>query len=136
MSRLRSDDSGANPIELAILFPLIVIALFASIQVSLYYLAKSEALAAAQAGATAQRGYGAPPGAATQQATAYIHASHGWLVNVQPTVVNPAPIPPAATHITVTVSGDALSLVPGWRGWHVSETAGGQLERISQPGGP
>jgi hypothetical protein len=126
-----TDDRGANPVELAILLPLIVSALFGGLQVSMYFMARSEALTAAQAGVVAQRGYHAPSDAAQTQITAYVNDGPGWLVlDPPPTVAT------TSTDVTVTVVGHSFSMVPGWAGWTVTEAAHGSLERVTQPGSP
>jgi Flp pilus assembly protein TadG len=122
-------DRGASPIELAVLLPAIILALFLSIQVAVYFLARSEALAAAQEGVTAQRAYRASDGIGATRANSFIAHSQGWLVNSAPHVTTDA------TGVTVTVSGSALSLIPGVT-WTVSQSAHGTIERVTTPGGP
>jgi len=123
----RHRDRGAGAIELAILLPVIVAALFAGVQVSLYFLARSEALAAAAAGVDAQRGYGAPTGAASAGVTAYLRSGNAWLTSTD------APgVTVTATGVTVTVTGTSASMIPGWH-WHVSQTATGPRERLVTP---
>jgi uncharacterized membrane protein YjjP (DUF1212 family) len=41
-----------------------------------------------------------------------------------------------ATTATVTVSGSAVSLVPGLPGWAIAQTAYGPVERFTRPGEP
>ena len=129
----RARDHGASPIELAILLPGIVVLLFASIQTAVYFLARSEALAAAQEGVTAQRAYGAPTCAngssaciGAQHANTFIDQSQGWLTGGVPTVTTDA------TTVTVVVSGTTLSLIPGVD-WTVTQTAHGGIERVTPP---
>ncbi len=139
---LRSD-RGANPIELAILLPVITFALLASIQVSLYFLARSEALGAAQQGVTAQRAYLAHAGTGTAIANQFVAHGDGWLTGETSTVSCPAPgssstttpCTAASTGVTITVTGTALSLVPGWT-ITVTQSAHGTIERITHPAAP
>jgi len=121
-------DRGASPIELAILLPVIIAALFAGVQVALYFLARSEALAAAQAGATARAGYLAPDDAADGAAGRYVDTSPNWLEPDRPAAVSVT-----ASTVTVTVSGTATSVIPGWH-IAVQETARGQRERLIPSG--
>lgn len=120
-------DGGASPVELAILLPVIITLLFTSIQLAVYFLARSEALAAAQEGVTAQRAYQATNGVGAAHANAFIQRSDGWLVDGQPQVTTDA------TQVTVIVTGQSLSLIPGWT-LRVSQTAHGTIERITTPG--
>jgi Flp pilus assembly protein TadG len=129
----RTRDHGASPIELAILLPGIVALLFASIQIAVYFLARSEALAAAQEGVTAQRAYhaptcanGSPTCVGAQHAQTFINQSQGWLNTGVPTVTTDA------TTVTVVVTGTTLSLIPGVD-WTVSQTAHGTIERVTDP---
>jgi Flp pilus assembly protein TadG len=126
-------DRGASPVELAILMPAIVVLLFASIQLAVYFLARSEALAAAQEGVTAQRAYQAPTCAngstscvGAKQATTFINQSQGWLVSGVPSVTTDA------TQVTVVVTGKSLALIPGID-WTVTQTAHGTIERVTPP---
>ncbi len=129
----RARDHGASPIELAILLPGIMILLFSSIQLAVYFLARSEALAAAQEGVTAQRAYQAPACAngsaacvGAMRANAFIDQSQGWLVGGVPSVTT------GATDVTVVVTGRSLALIPGVN-WTVSQTAHGSIERVTPP---
>jgi Flp pilus assembly protein TadG len=142
-ARVLRSDRGANPIELAILLPVITFALLASIQVSLYYLARSEALGAAQQGVTAQRAYLARTGSGTATANQFVAHGDGWLAGEASTVSCPipgsgdttTPCTAASTGVTITVTGFALSLVPGWN-LAVTQSAHGTIERITHPVSP
>ncbi|HKD97703.1 MAG TPA: TadE/TadG family type IV pilus assembly protein [Micromonosporaceae bacterium] len=130
-SRLRgvlARDDGASPIELAILLPVIVLALFAAIQVSVYFLARSEALAAAEEAVTAQRAYQAAAGAGDARARAYLTGSGGGWLGGWTVRVDTASQP---TQVTATVTGQALSLLPGVH-FTVTQTAHGSVERVTE----
>ncbi|MGN9811805.1 TadE family protein [Micromonospora sp. BQ11] len=128
--RLRSgDDRGANPVELAVTMPAILVLLFASIQVAAVFVARSTALNAAQSGVNAQRVYQAPPGAGTARATGFLTAAGGWLVGWK----SPGPsCVTEVTEVTCTVTGRALSIVPGVD-FAVTQTAHGTRERWTVP---
>jgi len=136
-------DRGSNPIELAILLPVIVLALLSSIQIALYFLAKSEALGAAQQGVSAQRAYLAQAGTGTRAADLYVHNGNGWLGNETSSVSCPVPgsastttpCTATSTTVTITVTGKALSLLPGWN-LTVTQSAHGEIERITHPDSP
>ncbi|WFE25554.1 pilus assembly protein [Solwaraspora sp. WMMD791] len=127
-------DRGAAPVELAILLPGILVLLFASIQVAALFLARTVALTAAQQAVSAERGYdvlgsgNADTGVGAQRAAAFLAGAGDWL--------DPDPLPepvvdPSGRYVSYTVSGTALSLVPGVT-FTVSETATGEIERFEQ----
>jgi hypothetical protein len=124
-------------VELAILLPVILLLLFASIQVAALFLARTVALSAAQQAVSAERGFdalgsgNADTGVGAQRAAAFIADAGDWL--------DPDPLPapvvdPAGRYVSYTVSGKALSLVPGVT-FTVSETANGEIERFEPAGG-
>ncbi|MFU8850971.1 TadE family protein [Micromonospora sp. SL1-18] len=116
-------ERGANPVELAVVMPAILVLLFASIQLGVWFVARSTALNAAQTGVNAQRALQAPPGAGRDRATAFLHAAGDWLVDW------PAPTcTTTATEVTCTVSGRSLSVIPGVH-FPVRQTAHGPVER-------
>jgi Flp pilus assembly protein TadG len=113
---LADRDRGTSPIELAILLPVIVVAMFATIQVAVYFLARTEALAVAQEAVSAQRVYGAPTKAYSLGANALLNegADGKWLQpakdgKVDVVLVNSTD----GTGFTVTVTGTAPSMI--WR---------------------
>ncbi|MFE9956057.1 TadE family protein [Micromonospora sp. NPDC005299] len=125
--RLAADGSerGANPVELAVVMPAILVLLFASIQLAVWFVARSTALNAAQTGVNAQRALQAPPDAGRDRATNFLHAAGDWLVDWQ----NPGPTCTAtATEVTCTVSGRSLSVIPGVD-FAVTQSAHGTAER-------
>ncbi|MBM0231622.1 pilus assembly protein [Micromonospora sp. STR1_7] len=124
-------ERGANPVELAVVMPLILVLLFASLQVSAVFLARSTALNAAQSGVNAQRVYQAEDGAGVASATRFLRATGGWLLGWETTGPTCA-ITNADTEVTCTVSGRSLSVVPGVD-FAVRQTAHGTVERVTQP---
>ncbi|MFI6331512.1 TadE family protein [Micromonospora chersina] len=118
-------ERGANPVELAVVMPAILVLLFASIQLAVWFVARSTALNAAQTGVNAQRALQAPPDAGRDRATTFLRAAGDWLVDWQ----SPGPTCTAtATEVTCTVSGRSLSVIPGVR-FAVSQSAHGPVER-------
>jgi Flp pilus assembly protein TadG len=122
MSPTSDRDRGTSPIELAILLPTIILALFASIQVAMYFLARAEALAAAQYAVSVQRAYGAAKCDGHDAAQQLLSSGYAgaWLdtqkVN-DPIVVTPCDkMPPNddPNGVTATITGTAPSLVFFW----------------------
>ncbi|WP_233512682.1 TadE/TadG family type IV pilus assembly protein [Micromonospora deserti] len=122
-------DRGANPVELAVVMPLILVLIFASIQVAAWFVARSTALNAAQSAVNAQRLYQAPDGAGEARATRFLRAAGGWLVGWD----DPGPsCVTNATEVSCTVRGRSLSVVPGVS-FPVRQTAHGTVERWTVP---
>jgi Flp pilus assembly protein TadG len=119
------DDRGASPVELAILVPAILLLLFGAIQVASVFIARAVALTAAQEAVTAQRAYEAPAGVGQAQAMSFLAKAGDWLTG--PTVSQPQS---SATEVRFTVTGTALSVVPGVT-FTVSQTAHGTVERFT-----
>ncbi|MFI6227336.1 TadE/TadG family type IV pilus assembly protein [Micromonospora echinospora] len=122
-------DRGANPVELAVVMPAILLLLFGSIQVAAWFLARSTALHAAQSGVNAQRVHQAPAGAGAERADAFLAAAGDWLSGAKSSCVT------GATEVTCTVTGKSISVVPGVH-LTVSQTAHGTVERWTTAGNP
>ncbi|MFI0791793.1 TadE family protein [Micromonospora rubida] len=118
-------DRGANPVELAVVMPAILVLLFASIQAAAWFVARATALNAAQSAVNAQRVLRAPDGAGEQRATEFLTSAGDWLVGWD------SPGPDCVTdaiEVTCTVTGTALSVIP-WVSFPVRQTAHGTVER-------
>lgn len=117
----RWSDRGSAAVELAILFPLVVILLFAGVQGGMWYFAREAAQAAANAGARAAAVSDAPGGAGQQAAQSYLDQTAGQVgtatatetrnarqvtVTVTITVTQVIPLPGAEFTATVTVTRD------------------------------
>jgi Flp pilus assembly protein TadG len=117
-------DRGSLTLEYALLAPTVLMMLFLCIQVALFSYARSVALTAAQEGANAQRAYGAQAGDGKARATEVLNRQgdtlSGWKVTVTTN----------GNQIQVTVTGRSLSLFPGFSGYHISQSAGGPVERF------
>lgn len=129
--RLRGDD-GSVSVEIAILFPALLLLITAIVQYGLWFHARSVAQAAAQEGAVAAATYQAPADAGAERARVFLE-THGndTLLNAE---VNQSA--PAVGQVAVQVSGRALSLVPGAVGIEVSQSARAPIERFTVAGGP
>src|SRR5690606_8607282 len=76
-------DRGAAPIELAIVWPAILLLVFGAVQVATYFTARTVALSAAQVGVTAARGYDATDADGRDRAEAFLAQAGDWLVDWQ-----------------------------------------------------
>lgn len=127
-------DRGSTNIEMAILWPVFVLAVLLGVQIALIFYGRTVALAAAQRGATAQSAYGAPAGVGDAQARAYVtrmgDVLNDWEVTVTPAVEGGS----EPTAVRVTVSGTTL----GWLGlkFRVSQTAYSPIERFTTESAP
>lgn len=120
-------------LELAILFPVVLLLVFAIVQFGLWFHARSLALVAAQEGVTAARTYQADPGAGEARARAFLgeHADDGTLTDITVTTTGTT-----ARQVRIQVQGRALSLLPGAPGILVTQSAEAPIERFTTAGGP
>jgi Flp pilus assembly protein TadG len=126
------DERGSATLEIAVLFPAVLLATFGLIQGALYYHARDVALAAATDGLTAARTRTGSVEEGRQAAAAFIERAGGEDVLLGSSVKSVR----TPTTATVTVTGRTLSLVPGLAGWSVSQTASGPVERFTRVGQP
>jgi Flp pilus assembly protein TadG len=126
------DERGSATLEITVLFPAVLLATFGLVQGALYYHARDVALAAATDGLTAARSRTGNSDEGRRAAVAFVARAGGTDILADPTVTSSR----SATTATVTVSGSAISLVPGLQGWSVRQTASGPVERFSTPGEP
>ncbi|WP_216699332.1 TadE family protein [Actinotalea ferrariae] len=125
-------DAGSASVEVAILFPVVLLVITAIVQYGLWFHARSIALAAAQEGVTAARLYQADPAAGPDRARAFVE-THG---SDTLTEVTATATVPGRDQIGIQVTGRALSLLPGIPGLAVSQSAEGPVERFTTAGGP
>jgi hypothetical protein len=119
-------DRGGSVIEMAILWPIVLIAVFGGVQVTTYFTARTVALSAAQVGVATERQYDAVPGSGVERAETFVANSGDWLRNVQ--VSDPVR---TDEEVFITVRGEALSLLPGVT-WEIQQTARGTVERFTE----
>ena len=105
-------DRGSVSLELAIVFPALLLIVTALIQYALWFHARSLALAAAQQGVSVARAYHSTPAAGRGSALAFI-ADHG-----ADTLLNPDATAStlAAGQVLVVVTGRSVSVLPGVAG--------------------
>ena len=123
------DDRGDTSIQMAIIFPFVLLATVAVIQASMWYYARQIALTAAREGLTAARAYESNPADGTSRArdvqgrTAG-DSQRGYSVSSSSD----------GQRVRVQVSGTALSMIPGVAGLQITQSASGPLERWTVPG--
>lgn len=121
-----SRDRGGTAVELAILWPVLVLVVFGAVQVTTYFTARTVALSAAQVGVATERRYDAVPGSGRDRAEEFLAGAGDWLVG--PRVSEPVR---TEEEVFVTVEGRALSVVP-WLRWDIQQTARGTVERFTE----
>ena len=110
--------------ELAVVFPVVLLLVMTLIQAALWFYARSIALGAAQEGAREGRVQPASTDRAHSGAESFLDQTADDLLTARDVTVNGS-----STTIEVTVSGTSISLFPGLGGWSVSQTAVGPVER-------
>lgn len=130
-SRRRRDERGVATLELVVLFPVVLLLVFAVIQGGLYYHGKNVALAAAQEGVRVARAETGNAGQGGATARAFVQAAGGADVLTGVGVNSRR----SATQASVTVTGRALSVLPGVPGFSVKQTAEGPVERFTSSSG-
>ncbi|WP_020123812.1 TadE/TadG family type IV pilus assembly protein [Streptomyces canus] len=123
------DDRGDTSIQMAIIFPFVLLATVAVIQASMWYYARQIALTAAREGLTAARAYQSSPAAGTAQAQDVLRRTAGDSLRGYSVVASSD-----GQRVRVRVSGTALSMIPGVAGLQITQSASGPLERWTVPG--
>lgn len=118
-----SRDRGAAVVEFAIVALPMLIVTFMVVQAALVYYARSTALAAATQGANAARAYNAPSDAGKSRANNFLRQAGGGLRN------HDVAVDFGGTDVTVTVTGKAVSVIPGFD-FGVTQSASGPIERF------
>jgi Flp pilus assembly protein TadG len=118
------DDEGASPVELAIVALGMIVLTFAVVQVGLVFYARSVAHAAATQAVNAARGYGASDEAGRVKARAFLDQAGTGLRDQVVTITR------VGNDITVTVSGSAVSVLPGLS-FGIEQSAHGSVERVT-----
>ncbi|MET8411757.1 TadE family protein [Streptomyces sp. NPDC005195] len=125
-----SDDRGDTSIQMAIVFPFVLLATVAVVQASMWFYARQIALTAAREGLTAARAYQAGPSDGRARATRVLRRSAGdSLLGCSVAAGSDG------QRVRVQVSGTAMSMIPGLPGLHVTQSASGPVERWTVPGG-
>ena len=127
VSRRSGSARGSASLEIAILGPALLLLIFATVQGALWFYARSLALEAAQEGAAAGRARGASASVAVNRANAFLQRSAQD--SLQGTTVSSAGS--SATTIRIEVKGRSLSVLPGFPGIDVSQSAEAPVERFT-----
>jgi hypothetical protein len=123
----RKSERGVSSLELVLYMPLLMMAIFLTIQFALLYLGNQVISSSARQAGRVMR-TGGDTATATKRARDYAATvGHGLVkdVNVQPPELIDGPSGP---EIRVVVTGKALQLVPGIAASSVSKTVQGPLE--------
>jgi Flp pilus assembly protein TadG len=125
-------DGGSISVEIAILFPALLLIVTVLVQYGLWFHARSVALAAAQEGVTAAASYRTASGSGADRARTFLDPHNAdTLTDIAVTQTAPAP-----GYVTVQVTGRAISLLPGVAGPAVSQSAEASIEQFTVAGGP
>jgi Flp pilus assembly protein TadG len=120
------DDRGDTSLQMAIVFPFVLLATIAVIQASMWYYARQIALTAAREGLTAARTYQSSPADGVAQAHNVLERTAGDSLRGYSVIASSN-----GQRVRVQVSGRALSMIPGVAGLHVSQSASGPVERFT-----
>ncbi|CAM5501224.1 TadE/TadG family type IV pilus assembly protein [Streptomyces canarius] len=118
------DDRGDTSIQMAIVFPFVLLVTVAVIQASMWYYARQIALTAAREGATAARSYPSSPADGAARARAVLGRTAGDSLSGYSVFASSD-----GQRVRVQVSGTALSVIPGLSGLRVTQSASGPVER-------
>jgi Flp pilus assembly protein TadG len=123
----RRDDAGSVSLELAVIFPAVLLLIVAAVQAGLLFHARHLAQAAAQEALRATRQYDGTTSAGQQAATGLLSQSAGDLLAGRHISIQRSP-----TEADVSITGHAISLLPGIT-LTVSAKAAGPVERVTTP---
>lgn len=118
-------ERGSASLQLAVLLPVLFGVMFLGLQAALIYHARTVAVAAAQEGARAAAVEGGTAGDGAQAASGFVADAGG--ADVLETAVTARR---SAGTATVTVSGTALTVLPGWHP-RIRQSATLPVERIT-----
>lgn len=122
-------DRGSTAIQMAIIFPFVILLILAGIQAFLWAYARNIAMTAAREGVSAGRMYEAGPADGTAKAQAALDDLAGNTL----TKTSISTAGSTGERIRIRVQGRAMSLLPGL-GVSVGATMSGPIERWTTPG--
>ncbi|MFF8717052.1 TadE family protein [Streptomyces sp. NPDC015184] len=124
-----SDDRGDASLQMAIVFPFVLLLTIAVVQGSMWYYARQIALTAAREGAAEARAYQAGPGDGSARAHEVLRRTAGdSLLGYSVSATSDG------QRVRVQVSGTAQSMIPGVSGLRITQSASGPVERFTVPG--
>lgn len=118
-----TDDRGDVSLEMAIVFPLVIVLTMLVVQVGLWYYAREIALSAARSGVAAGRGHQDSPGKGAARAREVLDRTAGSSL-----LQADASVSSTADRITIRVTGRAPSLLPFLSGPSVDQSASAPRE--------
>lgn len=125
-------ERGSVTLQIVVLFPVMLLIIFGVIQGAVWYHGRNVAIAAAQEGARAAAAENGTAAAGSDAANEYLNgAGAGSFINgltVHPNRGNGIG--------TVSITGTALEVVPGFPPLTISHTATMPIERLTDPGDP
>ncbi|MEU1444103.1 TadE family protein [Streptomyces mirabilis] len=124
------DDRGDASVQMAIVFPFVLLAAIAVIQASMWYYARQIALTAAREGLSAARSYQASPADGAARAQDVLGRTAGDSLRG----VSVSTAGSNGQRVRVQVSGIAQSMLPGVPGLRITQSASGAVERWTVPG--
>lgn len=123
----RRSERGQVAVEVAVLFPGLLVLLFFVLQLGLWSVARSVATATADEGVRTGRAEGAGPAAGIDASRSFLRQRAGrFLTHTTVTAAVSTP-----DEIRIQVHGDALTVIPGH--YPVSGQARGPVERYTTP---
>ncbi|MFD9535045.1 TadE/TadG family type IV pilus assembly protein [Streptomyces sp. NPDC060010] len=122
-------DRGESSIQMAIVFPIVLLVTICVVQAAMWFFARNIALTAAREGVAAARVYQSPEGAGAARARETL----GRIAGDSLTGTTVSTSGSSATEVRVTVTGHAPSMIPGIAGLSVSQSAGAPRERWTTP---
>ncbi|MFE6848795.1 TadE/TadG family type IV pilus assembly protein [Streptomyces sp. NPDC057686] len=122
-------ERGESSIQMAIVFPFVILVTVAVVQAAMWVHARNIALTAAREGVAAARTYQAPEGAGAARASETLGRIAGD--SLRGSTVSTAGS--SATEVSVTVTGSAPSMMPGISGLSISQSASAPRERWTTP---
>lgn len=120
-------ERGSTSIQMVLLMPALFSVMFLGMQGALFYHARTVAIAAAQEGARTAAGLNGTGSAGAADAYAFVADAGGDGVLKAPRVSSVR----GATTATVTITGQSLSVIPGWTPV-VTQSVSVPVERITQ----
>lgn len=128
--RLRGDDRGSSPVQMAIIMPLAVLFTLCILQGFMWAYARHAANAAARDGLEVGRMYEATPADGAAHAREALDRYAGDFLT-QRTVSTAGS---SADAVEIRVHGTAISMIPGIDGFQINAVAAGPVERWTVPG--
>ncbi|MFI5641985.1 TadE family protein [Streptomyces goshikiensis] len=125
----KGGECGESSVQMAIVFPFILMVTVAVVQASMWVYARNIALTAAREGVTAARTYQAPESAGAARASETL----GRIAGDSLAGSSVSTTGTSATEVRVTVTGQAISLIPGLSSLSVSQSASAPRERWTTP---